>query len=79
MMILFTHGKKILGVKGSKPNFTSRDDTLFPNTADYYFPPKATSIYLTGYKESRDYRSKKEEEKKGERVGGDNVKKRGSL
>jgi len=25
------------------------------------------------------YRSKKEEEKEGERVGGDNVKKRGSL
>jgi len=25
MMILFTHGKKILGVKGSKPNFTSRE------------------------------------------------------
>jgi len=27
----------------------------------------------------RDYRSKKEEEKEGERVGGDNVRKRGSL
>ena len=25
MMSLFTHGKKILGVKGSKPNFTSKD------------------------------------------------------
>jgi len=42
-------------------------------------PPKATTVYLKGYKESRDYRSKKEEEKEGERVGGDNVRKRGSL
>jgi len=61
MMILFTRNKKILGVKGSKPNFTSRDDALFPNPADHYFPPKATGIYLKGYKEPRDYRSKKEE------------------
>jgi len=38
MMILFTHGKKILGVKGSKPNFTSRDDVFFPNPTDHYFP-----------------------------------------
>jgi len=29
MMILFTHGKKILGVKGCKPNFTLRDDAFF--------------------------------------------------
>jgi len=41
--------------------------------------PKATGIYLKGYKEPRDYRNKKEEEKNGERVGRDNVKKRGSL
>jgi len=41
--------------------------------------PKSHCIYLKRYKESRDNRSKKEEEKKGERVGGDNVKKRGSL
>ena len=40
MMILFTHGKKILEVKGSKPNFTSRDDVIFPNPADHYFPQK---------------------------------------
>jgi len=40
MMILFTHGKKILGLKGSKPNFTSRDDALLPNPADHYFPQK---------------------------------------
>jgi len=40
MMIIFTHGKKILVVKGSKPNFTSRDDALFPNPANHYFPQK---------------------------------------
>ena len=79
MMILFTHGKKILGVKESKHNFTSRDDALFPNSTDHYFPPKATGIYLKGYKEPRYYRSKKEEEKEGGRVGGDNVRKRRSL
>ena len=38
MVILFTHGKKILGVKGSKPNFTSRDDVFFSNRTDHYFP-----------------------------------------
>jgi len=38
MMILSTHGKKILGVKESKPNFTSRDDVFFPNSTDHYFP-----------------------------------------
>jgi len=51
----------------------------FPQPGRPLLPPKATSIYLKGYKEPRDYRNKKEEEKKGERVGGDNVKKRGSL
>jgi len=46
MMILFTHGKKILGVKGSKPNFTSRDDVFFPTRLttispnSYYYIPK---------------------------------------
>jgi len=30
--------------------------------------PRATTIYLKGYKELRDYRSKKEEEKERERV-----------
>ena len=78
MMSLFTHGKKILGVKGSKPNFTSKDN-LFPQLDRLLFPPRVTSIYLKGYKEPRDYRSKKEEEKEGEIVGGDNVRKRGSL
>jgi len=43
------------------------------------FPPRATTIYRKGYEEPRDYRSKKEEEKERERVGGDNVRKRGSL
>jgi len=37
MMSLFTHGKKILGVKGSKPNFTSKDD-LFPQLDRPIFP-----------------------------------------
>jgi len=41
--------------------------------------PKATCIYQKGYKESRYHRSKKEEVKEGERVGGDNVRKSGSL
>jgi len=43
------------------------------------FPPRATTIYLKGYKESRDYKSKKEEEKEGEKVGGDNVRKYESM
>jgi len=38
MMILFTHGKKISGVKGSKPNFTSRDDIFFANPTDHNSP-----------------------------------------
>jgi len=57
-MILFTHGKKILGVKGSKSKFTSRDDALFPNLMDHYFHPKATGIYLKGYQHPRNYRNK---------------------
>ena len=40
MMILFTHGKKILGVKRRKPNFTSRDIALFPNLMGHYFLQK---------------------------------------
>jgi len=40
---------------------------------------KILGVYLKGYKEPRYYRSKKEEEKEGERVGGDSVRKRGSL
>jgi len=53
MMSLFTHGKKILGVKGSKPNFTSKD-YLFPQLDLPLFFPRATSIYLKGYKEPKD-------------------------
>jgi len=80
MMTLITHGKKILGVKGSKPNFTSRDGVFFPNSTDHYFPPKATGIYLKGYKHPRNYGNKEEkEEKEGERVGGEYVRKRGSM
>jgi len=41
--------------------------------------PTATGIFLKGYKEPRYFRSKKEEDKEGEGVGGDNVRKRGSL
>ena len=78
MILFFTHGKKILGVKESKPNFTSRM-MLFSPTRRTTTSPKATTICLKGYKDSRDYRSKKEEEKEGERMGGDNVRKRGSL
>ena len=52
--------------------FNSRDDVFSPTRP-------ITTIYLKGYKEPRDYRSKKEEEKEGERVGGDNLRKRGSL
>jgi len=47
-MILFTHGKKILEVKRSKPNFTSRGDVSFPNPTDHYFPQELTTIYLKG-------------------------------
>jgi len=36
MMILFTHGKKKLRVKGIKPNFTSRDDVFFPIPTYHY-------------------------------------------
>ena len=59
MMILFIHGKKILGVKGSKPNFTSRDDALFPEPGGPLLSPKATGIYLKGYKEPRYIEAKK--------------------
>jgi len=52
---------------------------FFPQLDRPLFFPRATTIYLKGYKEPRDYRSQKEEEKDGERVGGDNVRKRGSL
>ena len=38
----------ILGIKGSKPNFTSRDDVFFPNPTDHYFPQEPTTIYLKG-------------------------------
>jgi len=38
----------------------------FSPTRRTILPPKATRIYLKGYKEPRDYRSKKEEEKGGE-------------
>jgi len=53
MMSLFTHGKNILGVKESKPNFTSKDD-LFPQLDRPLFTPRGTSIYLKGHKEPRD-------------------------
>jgi len=53
MMSLFIHGKKILRVKGSKPNFTSKDD-LFPQLDRPLFPPRAADIHLKGYKEPRD-------------------------
>ena len=66
MMTLFTHGKKILRVKGNKPNFTSNDD-LFPQLDRPLFPPRATSIYLKGYKEPRETKeaNKKKKRKRG--------------
>jgi len=53
MMILFTHDKKILGVKGSKPNFTSRDDVSFPNSTDHYFPKSLETIEAKKKKRKR--------------------------
>jgi len=50
----------------------------FSSTRPTTISPRATAIYLKGYTEPRDYRSKKEE-KEGERVEGDNVRKRRSL
>jgi len=62
-----------------KTQFTPPPPLLVVFLTFILLPPKATGIYLKGYKEPRYYRSKKEEEKEGEKVGGDNVRKRGSL
>jgi len=65
MIILFIHGKKILGVKGSKLNFTSRDDVFFPNSNDHCFPQELLLYTLKGIKSPETIEAKKKKRKRG--------------
>ena len=65
MMTLFTHGEKILGVKESKPNFTSRDDVFFPNSTDHYFPQELLLYTERGMKSLETIEAKKKKRKRG--------------